>query len=294
MRATGSKSSDVMPCPCGQCLPCRINRRRVWTHRIILESFMHTSKCFLTLTYDAEHLPAGGTLVPRDVTLFIKRLRKEVADHASLRYFLVGEYGSDSERPHYHLALFGFGCLQKLQFPEHGIRCFCAHCELVRRVWGLGNVVLDELNRTTAQYIAGYVVKKMTSFDDDRLGGRHPEFARMSNRPGIAAAAMDVVFSSLYDHGTGELFLTDGDVPGALNHAGKVFPLGRYCLNKLRGKIGLENVSKEKFASELQALYEAARHDPSSWGENPVTHFNRGKVKLLEAKHHLYSKKGKL
>ena len=49
---------------CGQCMACRINRRRIWTHRIMLEALVSPSASFLTLTYNKENLPDGGTLAP--------------------------------------------------------------------------------------------------------------------------------------------------------------------------------------------------------------------------------------
>ena len=42
---------------CGQCKGCRVNKRRQWTHRILLESMCHESSAFVTLTYDNDHLP---------------------------------------------------------------------------------------------------------------------------------------------------------------------------------------------------------------------------------------------
>ena len=119
------------PVGCNQCMPCRYNRRRIWTFRILLESMVHSHNSFLTLTYDEKHLPEGGTLVPRDAQLFIKRLRNNFWDFHTrcrlpvpkLRYYLVGEYGDNTWRPHYHLALFGASI---------------AHTDIINRSWGLG------------------------------------------------------------------------------------------------------------------------------------------------------------
>lgn len=62
-----------------------------------------TSAFFLTLTYNDEHLPPGAQLSKRDLQLFIKRLRKV---NPGIKYFAVGEYGTDKGRPHYHLVIF--------------------------------------------------------------------------------------------------------------------------------------------------------------------------------------------
>lgn len=280
-----------IPCPCGQCTPCRINRRRVWSHRIMLESFMHSDKCFLTLTYDDDHVPSDGSLDPRHVQLFMKRFRKEVAP-ASLRFLLVGEYGDESFRPHYHLALFGFDCLGKRTLIETGVRCYCDNCELVRVTWGKGNIVIDLLNLKTAAYIARYVVKKMTSIDDPRLGGRYPEFQRQSNRPGIAARAADNIFSAMNG-----ILSEDGDVPKWMSTHGLKLPLGRYMINALRSKAGIEEVSKEKFLAEMQDVFSLALLDKENSPislKHVLVKNNLGRVALLESREIIYSQKGSI
>ena len=100
-----------IPFPCGQCLACRINRRRVWTNRLLLESLDHEHNSFITLTYADEFLPISPTkpvptLCKRDAQLFLKRLRKRLT--FPIRYYLCGEYGGLNGRPHYHAILFGF------------------------------------------------------------------------------------------------------------------------------------------------------------------------------------------
>lgn len=257
---------------CGQCLPCRFNRRRLWTHRMMLESLMHEECSFLTLTYDAEHLPAGGTLVPRDVQLFLKRLRKAVAP-AALRYFFVGEYGDKTQRPHYHAALFGLGI---------------GATDIVKEAWGLGHVMLGDLTLHSAQYIAGYTVKKMTKDSDPRLNGRHPEFARMSLRPGIGAHSMISVAQSLRNKFGANLIADSADVPTSLKHSGKNLPLGRYLRKKLISNLNLKEFLDGKdvqiFRSRrMQALFPALTSEAKA---QKILNFET-KAKIYESKRSL-------
>lgn len=133
----------------------------------------------------------------------------------------------------------------------------------------MGRIDVGELNKDTAQYIAGYVTKKMTSKDDKRLNGRYPEFARMSLRPGIGATAVgdiaDVVSS---DFGLDDVSL-NCDVPRALKIGKKSLPLGRYIRGKLRLAIGFGSSSptedsKKRFASEMRQLFTDAQALPSN------------------------------
>lgn len=285
-------ASGAAAYPCGQCMPCRYNRRRIWTHRILLESLQHADNAFVTLTYSDEHLPPGGSLVPRDAQLWLKRLRKTWG--SPIRFYVVGEYGSETQRPHYHAALFGFpNCRRGLSyFPRPGSRC-CAVCDIVASTWPSGNVLLGALNERTASYVAGYVTKKMTSPDDARLNGRYPEFARMSLRPGIGGHAMHEVASEVLRY---EL-VTD-DVPTALRHGSKVLPLGRYLTRKLRVLCGLpENCPQavlDKIAQELRPMYEIALATPRPKGVRSnvfkalLIEEEAGKVARLEARNRIY------
>lgn len=293
--------------PCGQCKPCLINRRRVWTHRVLLESFVTKPSCFLTLTYDDEHLEKlkNYSLAPHHPKLFLGRLRKELG-WGSLRHLTVGEYGgrlygsraaTRDINPHYHIALFGYDCLGKLTSPESGARCWCANCERVRLRWGYGNIVIEPLERKTAQYICGYVVKKMTRKDDVRLDGRFPEFMRPS-RPGIGSGAIEHVYKSMFNPTTGEVYLSDnGDVPAQLRTMGKNMPLGRFMLSKLRDRCGVDEV-RNVYAQELQIMFKAAldaEEIPSSstLKQYAVEKF-RGRTELIEAQFNLYQSKGTL
>lgn len=103
--------------PCGKCAQCVANKRNDWATRLRIEQSNSKSAYFITLTYSddaiqlnhivnkkGEHLYTHGTLVKRDVQLFMKKLRKGLNN--KIRYYLVGEYGERFNRPHYHLILF--------------------------------------------------------------------------------------------------------------------------------------------------------------------------------------------
>lgn len=242
---------------CGQCLPCRVQRQRVWTHRIMLEMTQHKESCFATLTYSDEKLPDGGSLNPEHLTKFIKRLRK--ATDAKLRYYGVGEYGGRTGRPHYHLALFSY---QSCHFgiTRKGRASCCPQCDLVARVWGYGNIELGTLEEKSAAYIGGYVSKKYTAPQTDN--GRHPQFTRMSLRPGIGTGAMDELASVLLGIEEQRTLI---DVPITLRHGTHEWPLGRFLRRKLRTYIGrAANAPPEVLElqkEELQTLRETAWTD---------------------------------
>lgn len=260
----------------------------------MLEAFKHDQNAFLTLTYDETNLPADGSLRPRDLQLFIKRLRKAV--HPSLfRFFAVGEYGDQTHRPHYHAGLFGFpGCRHGRSRYSLGITNCCYWCDLVRETWGLGHIFIGNLEPDSAQYLAGYVTKKMTSKDDQRLNGRHPEYARMSLKPGIGADAMLDVAAALLTYGKDDA----ADVPLALAHGKKELPLGRYLRIKLREAIGRDGKITQAAMDEISAEMFLVRLTARSDKEDPsvLSHLMRSmdqKVRNFEARQLIYKSKDK-
>lgn len=262
----------------------------------MLEQLCHGDSSFITLTYSPEKVPANGSLVPKDLQDWLKRYRKACAP-VRLRFYAVGEYGDQSQRPHYHIACFGipgcsYGKTRNLPDPS---TC-CPGCNLVSTTWGKGRVFLGELTRTSAQYIAGYVVKKMTSKHDERLLGRLPEFSRSSNRPGIGAPAVETIISSLYQF---NLDITQTDVPSALRHGKKILPLGRYMRRKLRIALGRDpNAPKEaleKFHHEmLLVLQDTIKSEDFVTVRELLQKRNAGKIASQETRSHIMRKRGNI
>lgn len=281
--------------PCGQCMPCRIAKKREWMHRIMLEAKLHADNAFVTLTYNDDHVPRDGSLVPRDLQLWLKVFRKKLLPN-TVRYFAVGEYGDVNERPHYHIALFGYPpCARGRTALNRAGKC-CTVCDLLSDTWNKGRVFVGSLEPESAGYIAGYVTKKMTSMDDERLRGRHPEFARMSRRPGLGVGYMDEVASTIMEHG----LETQEDVPTVLRHGSRLLPIGRSLRRKLRERIGRDPSTPPtvmaKMEAELSELRKKAYEDAPKYQKrdafrNAIVEANDGRRVRNEARARIFKTK---
>lgn len=92
-------SKNYIVIPCGKCLACRIRQASDFATRCYIESKRYTDNCFLTLTYDEEHIPKNSsginTVKKKEVQDFFKRLRYHIwRDYNKrIRYFACAEYG---------------------------------------------------------------------------------------------------------------------------------------------------------------------------------------------------------
>lgn len=283
---------------CGRCMPCRVNKAREWSHRLELEAFTHPGSVFVTLTYDEDQYPSDGSVDKKELQLWLKRYRKKVG---KVRYFAVGEYGSETWRAHYHAVLFGV-CLGL----SHGWEvsgdsgCQCEVCCGIRSTWGKGFCQVQEFNTASAQYIAGYVIKKLTrstEWTEQFLQGRAPEFAIMSLKPGIGAKAMELAAPSVSRNLARGLSLA-GDVPSSFRHGSKQKPLGRYLTGRLRLEAGFEDAGAPEGSAalvarreEMLALRERSKEGEASFRSLVTDHQRAAEV---EARQRIYRKKESL
>lgn len=251
--------------PCGQCLACRINRRRKWTCRILLEAARCAGSIFVTLTYDEDNVPTEliddiptKVLNGDHLQSFMWAVRK--SRFGPTRFFACGEYGENTQRPHYHIVMFG----------KH---CNAPNQDLIHDLWGRGHITISELNPTRAAYVASYTVKKMTKGDDKRLSGRPPEFTRMSRKPGIGALAVPYL-AGLYYRRDGCKALADaGDVQSTVRIHGKIYPLDAFMLGKIRDELNIPRLQADRLLI--------------TYGDNPPVFEEPDYVKAAQTLKHL-------
>lgn len=252
---------------CGQCMNCRINRRRQWTARILLEGLSHEAQglpvAWVTLTYSDDNLPlcARGsgpilaTLCPGDLQSLWKRMRKHLG---AFRYFAVGEYGDRTFRPHYHALVFGLEAVFVEEYLQRDWESRHGHTRT--RPWRMSEGSFrpsDDTATARAAYCAHYVTKKMNGHDDPRLEGRHPEFTRMSRRPGIGMCKRLLALHQTYG---GSFYLAEtGDVRSEVRIGGKVWPLAPTLRNWLRDELGVPRTLRERRELNPDAAHAAPR-----------------------------------
>lgn len=191
--------------PCGQCVGCRLERSRQWAIRCVHEASLYEDNCFLTLTYNDDHLPKDRSLDVRAFQLFMKRLRKEHGD--GIRFFHCGEYGPRYGRPHYHACIFNFDFAdKKLWKITNEVPLYIS--ENLCRLWPYGYSTVGAVTFQSAAYVARYIMKKITGDaaashyewvdDQGEVHQRKPEYTTMSRRPGIGKGWLEKYTSDVY------------------------------------------------------------------------------------------------
>ena len=148
--------------PCGQCIGCRLERSRQWAMRCVHEAQLHEdNNCFITLTYDPQNLPPDCGLIKSDFQKFMKRLRKHFPEK-KIKYYMCGEYGDQSSRPHYHSILFNhnFDDWMYLFDSPSGEPIYTS--PILEKIWGLGFVTIGTVTFQSSGYVARYCMKKIT------------------------------------------------------------------------------------------------------------------------------------
>lgn len=174
---------------------------------------------FCTLTYSPENVPEHGSLCPEDLRGFFARLRSRYPA-GTVTYYAVGEYGTFTQRPHYHAVLFGPRFLDRAFLT----RRFSGDVwipKALKDAWGLGLVEATAFSPATALYVAGYVAKKMKAaltpaYHDElervvpetgEVVRLVPEFARMSRRPAVGRRWFEEFWKEVYPN---DFVLLDG------------------------------------------------------------------------------------
>lgn len=151
--------------PCGLCQACQTKKRQDWIFRINKEIEQAKAACFITLTYDESKVPTTKngelTLKKDDLKDFFKRLRvnyqrKGKSPYRCLKitYFACGEYGHETNRPHYHSLVFNLAKIDR---------------DLIAKSWSHGFVTVDDVLPARVVYITKYIMKGDGWSETDRI-----------------------------------------------------------------------------------------------------------------------------
>lgn len=206
-RAKALNPDHPVSVECGQCVGCRFTKVEQKGLRCLHESQMHQYNSFLTLTYSDEHLPDDYSVHLRTLQLFMKRLRK-MLKRPKIRFYGCGEYGDTTDRPHYHVLLFGEDFHADREFIKNTPFGALYRSPRLEKVWQFGHSWIGSVTPQSARYVAGYVMKKMTG---DVAASHYlkttpkgvvvkvePEFGTGSKKPGLGSTWFDKFASDVF------------------------------------------------------------------------------------------------
>lgn len=191
--------------PCNKCIECFHRKRSEWWFRVEQENKynMQPYRWFLTLTYSESKVPrkrGTKTLLKRHPQLFFKRLRKA---GYKVKYILVGEYGSQTQRPHYHVIMWTDAPTKEID-----------------RCWHYGHVHYRQIAKETVFYTLKYILNPRQG--DNEV--KQKEYAVFSQGIGL-----QYLTEAMYDYHT-----VDFENPKFnANIAGEEVPLPRYYRMKI-------------------------------------------------------------
>lgn len=257
-----------MQVPCGQCVGCRMDKSQAWALRMVHERAEHDLAIFVTFTYNRENLPFPPSLDKRHLQLFWKRLRKNIWANdpnrddpelsIKIKYFSVGEYGGQTNRPHYHAIIYGIDFPDKRRHKKSKSGSTIFVSDKLNELWGRGHCYIGNVNAQSAGYCARYSLKKVNG----EMAKEHYEFidpntGEISYLQKEYLAASQGLGLGYYEKYADTMYVRDNCI---LN--GRQAPIPKYYDSKL----GIDNPEKLeaiKLRRREKALLRADDNTPS-------------------------------
>lgn len=257
--------------PCGRCFSCLYNKQRIWTGRIILQTMITPSVVCLTLTYDDKNLPVVGdnklgyvqSLNKRDYQLFLKRLRERINN--KIKYYISGEYGEKTGRPHFHAIIWNLDDADTIQreylyeIKKLGKVRYPKIANTLLESWQKGNIHVAAFSSAFAAYAAKHITKQNLYSKECNHPYFVKEFSRMSLRPAIGVTEDpndNPIIQWIYSKQGVDFISGNFDVPNVFRYDGQLYPFGRYLRNKMRLAAGMkpEQPNEVKLNEALRIL----------------------------------------
>ena len=162
---------------CGKCLNCISNKKRDYGLRASVEIEKFPNQIFATLTYNDIDIPKNYqkdgsiklSLREEHARNFIKKVRQQLKRDFSgndLKYFIAGEYGDTTKRPHYHIVAGSEGAITSI----------------IKNKWEYGNTDIEKIiSRKSISYTVGYTDKKIW---EKKIKGTEDTFHKFSRGMG--------------------------------------------------------------------------------------------------------------
>lgn len=249
-------SKQEMVVPCGSCAFCAATRRSDWATRLHYEAKLHYGSKFVTLTYSNNNLTWDkglSQLNKKDLQLWFKRVRKA---GYKFRYYAVGEYGSTTYRPHYHILVFG-------DVPESVLRKAWAKCNRkTGKYYAIGHVHIGAVTQASVMYCLGYMVNgKHWRMRHKRVA----PFSTMSRRPGLGHNYLTKAMRAWHKDDRKNYCILDG----AKRH------LPRYYKTKIFSKVDLVRIAVRDQKAVFQAMVKWIRHPLRMKIADPLAYWER-------------------
>lgn len=265
-----SKEYATFQLPCGQCIDCRLDYARQWAIRCVHEASMHPQNSFVTLTYNDENLKSPK-LIYEDFQLFMKKLRKTQND--PIGFFVTGEYGDKTKRPHWHAILFNYQPKDsKFKYAnERGDQVFSS--ESLTKIWGKGIAEYGSVTFQSAGYCARYAAKKLVHGKD----GEHEynPISKKSNKHAIGKKWLEQYHEDVFNYG--HIVLSDGTTSTIPRYYEKWLKENKpdlwltYVTRAKQNKIDLAAAQSEKEKQEHQKMLdERDFFEPNAQTRNQV------------------------
>lgn len=285
-----TRSTEYAPfqIPCGKCISCRLENARQTAVRCVHEASTYKDNCFITLTYDEQHLKSPK-LQYKDFQIFVKALRslrfdqmqkglfptiedrktrrklyneltderkKELSETIKVGIFCAGEYGDQKKRPHWHAIVFNWT-------PEDGIHKYTSdrgdrvyQSSTLTNLWGHGTAEYGSVTFESAGYVARYASKKLYHGKD----GTHEyePISKRSSKNAIGKRWIEKNWKDCFTHGylvfkKGDKYLQCGIPRYYEKWFKKQHPeLWKKYLTEVKSKIIKEATAKE----EKESLHE--------------------------------------
>lgn len=255
--------------PCGKCAFCAATLRSDWALRLLYEGKKHYGSKFVTLTYNNGHLiwDKGSPQLSKpnkngnsDLQKWFKRVRKA---GYKFRYYAVGEYGSQTYRPHYHVLVFGDVPEQVLQ------KAWSYQNKSTKKYNAIGHVHCGQVTQQSVMYCLGYIVNgKGWKMRHKRVA----PFTIMSRRPGLGSNYLTKAMIAWHRSDRRNYAIIDG----AKRH------LPRYYKCKIFSKVDLVRIAVRDQKAAFKKMVEWIRHPKRMKMRDPLSYYEAQRRQLAK------------